>query len=62
VDKDIGDAVGALFGAPFAHDDELRRALNSTGALSGVLQWQNWRGQWLCVIQELIEAMGKATI
>ena len=33
VDKHIGDAVMALFGAPFAHDDDMLRALHAAAEL-----------------------------
>ncbi|MBN9488689.1 MAG: AAA family ATPase [Alphaproteobacteria bacterium] len=33
VDKHIGDAVMALFGAPVAHDDDMRRALHAAAEL-----------------------------
>jgi class 3 adenylate cyclase len=50
VEKFIGDAVMAVFGAPAAHEDDAERAeraglaiLEAVRALASLLAWIRWR-------------------
>jgi class 3 adenylate cyclase len=47
VEKFIGDAVVALFGAPVAHEDDPRRAVRAAMAIKRAVEDLNTRDEWL---------------
>ncbi len=47
VEKFIGDAVVALFGAPVAHEDDPERAVRAAFAVCGAIQELNEQDEWL---------------